>query len=244
MTIGLGVFARRRTKTLDEARVAVLFNAKLNSSDTQMFNVPRYTTPEVLLVTNLRPEVLQTWINRNVISLNLQNPGRGKRRLYSALDVVKLAIMRRTADLELALATGVEIAEDAAERLEKQGSFDWNYYLSFHPRNASAGDGINITNSEAEMAKLRSITGDPDNMRVSHFVETFESTFSRRDKPSLAKLREAKAKSGERPINPDKRYALARMGFHAEPVIIFPLGEIVNGTLVQLETLEEREGDE
>ncbi|PIK72778.1 hypothetical protein CS379_12100, partial [Methylobacterium frigidaeris] len=60
---------------------------------------PRYTQPDVLRITGLKPTVLQTWINRRAIELAEQNPGTGRKRLYSENDVVKLAIMRRLSDL-------------------------------------------------------------------------------------------------------------------------------------------------
>lgn len=37
-----------------------------------------------------------------------------------------------------------------------------------------------------------------------------------------------------RPINPERRDALARIGYHVEPILIMPIGEIVNGALLQL----------
>jgi hypothetical protein len=65
---------------------------------------------------------------------------------------------------------------------------------------------------------------------VSNFTEPFESMFSRRTNEFLVE---------ERPIDSAKRDALARAGVHAEPALIFPFGEIVNGALVQIEALEQ-----
>src|SRR5262245_35231283 len=96
-------------------------------------STPRYTQPEVLLVTRLKPAVLQTWINRGAIALAEQNPGTGRRRLYSRLDVVKLAIMRRLADLQIALAVSKEIAEVTANDLERGNAIDWDLHIFLRP---------------------------------------------------------------------------------------------------------------
>lgn len=186
---------------------------------------PRYTQPEVLKITGLAPAVLQTWINRGAIQLAEQNPGYGRRRLYGPLDVVKLAIMRRMADLNIALSVSREIAEAAVAELAEKNKIDWNLYISLRP-----GEGIN-TIASAPLMKYGPTVGDPRNMLVSEFVAPFESggIFSRRDRQP----------SGERPINPQHRELLARSGIHAEPVIIFPLGEVVNGALAQMRALDE-----
>jgi hypothetical protein len=42
-------------------------------------------------------------------------------------------------------------------------------------------------------------------------------------------------------INERRRESLAREGIHAEPIIVFPIGEIVNGALAQLRALDEIE---
>ncbi|GIK98487.1 MAG: hypothetical protein BroJett029_26960 [Alphaproteobacteria bacterium] len=56
---------------------------------------PQFTQTEVLKVTRLTAATLQTWVNRGLLDLSEQNPGTGKRRQYSALDVVRLAIIKR-----------------------------------------------------------------------------------------------------------------------------------------------------
>ena len=214
--------------------------APMNSIATSFLTEPRYTTPEVLAVTLLKPEVLQTWINREVFGE--RNPGRGQRRLYSKIDIVKLSIMRRMADLSVALSVSIEIATAAAEQLAASaGEFDWNLYISLRPKTATAQSAEVVTPGGA-LAKYDPVYGDPFHMRVSHFVEVFDGVFSRRSKPSLADVHAGKAKGDDRPIDPERRKQLARNGIHAEPVIIFPLGEVVNGALLQLLAFDEQEG--
>lgn len=204
----------------------------------------RYTTPEVLTVTRLRPEVLQTWVNREV--LGARNTGRGKRRLYSGLDVVKLAIMRRMADLQIALSTSLDIAEAASAELQKSGSIDWNLYIVLRPSAATDAMGVSVVSSGGPLSRYGPFQGDPYNVRLSTIVEWFEGAYRRRKKRSLAKIHASGApddKRGERPIIEDARDTLAREGIHAEPAIVFPLGEIVNGAILQLRALEDAEND-
>jgi hypothetical protein len=91
-----------------------------------------FTQAEVLTITKLRKEVLQTWINRDVITLGEQYPGKGKRRLYSAIDIVKVAIFRRIADLNLALGVGRALAGEAEQLLLDRRDVEWNrhYFIS------------------------------------------------------------------------------------------------------------------
>ncbi|OJH18281.1 hypothetical protein BLX88_13990, partial [Bacillus obstructivus] len=95
-----------------------------------------FTQGDVLEITRLKKELLQTWMNRGVIALGEQNPGSGRRRLYSALDIVKLGLLRRVADLGLELGLGRELA-DEAERLLLNGSgLEWEYHLSIRKKEA------------------------------------------------------------------------------------------------------------
>lgn len=57
-------------------------------------------------------------------------------------------------------------------------------------------------------------------MRVASFTEPFDSVFQRR----------IRSGGEDRPIDVERRAALNRQVIFAEPVVIFPFGEIVNGT--------------
>lgn len=194
----------------------------------------KFTQGDVLAVTRLRKELLQTWINRNVIELGEQNPGSGKRRLYSAIDIVKLALMRRIADLGLDLAIGRELAHEAERLLLSGRGVEWELHLTIRKREATHETiKVQIVASAGHTPlslNYGATVGDARNMLVSDFTEPLESTFSRRTRI----FREEK-----RPIDPVRRAALARAGLHAEPALIFPFGEIVNGALLQIEALEQ-----
>lgn len=195
--------------------------------------VPKYTRPEVLRVTGLRPDVLQTWVNRNVVRLAEQNPGHGRKRLYSALDIVRLAVMRRLSDFSISLAVCKEIADAAADEVIAKGEMDWFLSLTLCARHVSGAPETGFTlighSQESPLNKYGAVLGDWHNMRVSNLVEPLESVIQRRDRGG----------SEERPMNPDRRAYFARRGIHAEPAIFFPIGEIVNGALAQLGAIDE-----
>jgi len=193
----------------------------------------RFTQADVLGVTKLRKELLQTWVNRGVVKLGEQNPGTGKRRLYSALDIVKLGLMRRVADLGLELDIGRDLASEAERLLLKGKEIEWEYYLSMRADAATQRD-VNVTvvasaGYSVLALKYGAIVGDAHDMRVSRFTESFDSIFGRR----------LRTGGDDRPIDPIRRDALARAGVYAEPAVIFPFGEIVNGTLLQVQALRE-----
>ena len=193
----------------------------------------KYTQGDVLAITRLRKDVLQTWINRKVVALGEQHPGSGRRRLYSAIDIVKLALMRRIADFGIDLSIGRDLASEAERLLLSDRGVEWELHLSIKKREATHEEiKVEIISAGYSTLSLHygATVGDSRDMRVSNFTESFESMFSRRTKEFLVE---------ERPIDPDKRDALARAGVHAEPALIFPFGEIVNGALVQIEALEQ-----
>ena len=207
---------------------------------------PAYTQPEVLSITKLEPSVLQTWVNRRAIELSEQNPGSGRRRLYSKLDIVKLAIMRRMADFDVALARSVELATAAAATLAAGQSFDWNFYIALRPKAATAkGLSLEVSHFPDDgFANYSPVVGDPRCMFVSDFVMPWGDR-ERRDRKPLTDVvhdHHTGPDSDFPKINEERRAQFARGGIHAEPVLIIPLGEIVNGTLLQLQALDDMEG--
>lgn len=201
-----------------------------------LLSTPKYGQPAVLRVTGLDPVVLQTWMNRDVLGLGKSKPGYGRRRLYSALDVVQLAVMRRMADLHIALRDSVEIAKLTRERLAKRDGIDWNFFIFLKMSGATAPELQVEILSSTPWAKYSPTHGDAYDMRLSHFIEPFEGT-------GLGNRRVKKPGSDEKPIDPKRREALARIGIHAEPIVVFPLGEIANGALAQLRAVDEQDAE-
>ena len=204
---------------------------------------PQYDQPRVLAVTRLKPTVLQTWINRSIIKLAKQNPGYGRRRLYSAIDVVKLSIMRRLADFRIDLSISTNIAEAVEAELVKKGEWPWDQYL-FMQGDIATEKTINIelqSISSGTQSPLYLKYGarycDPAQVRVAEIVEPDKHMAPRRDHLGITNYDSI----WDQPVVESKRDKFAREGIHAEPTLIFPLGEIINGALLHLEALKERD---
>jgi hypothetical protein len=203
---------------------------------------PRYSQPDVLRVTRLKAAVLQTWVNRSAIELAEQNPGYGRRRSYSALDVVRLAVMRRMADMRVDLSVAKEIAEAAAENLTRHGRIHWNQYIFLRPTAATEEDvkfEVIMASGMSKLTKYGATIGDPAYMRVSDLVEPDRFIFPRRPRVSLAERLPTGITKDVEDVDDVTRERLARAGVHAEPVIVFPIGEIANGALAQLRAIDE-----
>lgn len=218
---------------------------------------PRFAQPDVLKVTRLKSAVLQTWVNRNAIELSEQNPGSGRRRLYSALDIVKLAIMRRMADLRVELAVAKEIAEAAADELARHGKYNPHDFIFLRPNDATDTSGepkitIIMASSMSKLVKYDATIMDPAFVSVSKIIEPGQIQKLRHTHgDSLEALLDGVTTSEnltDRWNNSERddvsrtieaeRQRLAAQGIHSEPVIIIPLGEIVNGALAQLRVIE------
>lgn len=214
-------------------------------SDDQL-SVPKYRQWEVMAVTRLKPTVLQTWVNRGAIELSEHNPGSGRARLYSAVDVVKLAIMRRTSDLCIDLSKGKQIAEAATEELTDSGVVDWNEIIYLRASDLSPSQGYRPPSSlehspdpfATPLERCGSYMMDPARQRVSDLVEPDPKVFPRRRREREMSRRRSSGDIPPEPINEKLRQKHAEQGYHAEPVIIFPVGEIVNGALLQLRAVD------
>lgn len=79
-------------------------------------DLPAYTQAEVIGFTKLKPVLLQNWVNRAIVKLTVQNPGRQNRRLYTLRDVFKLLVMARLHGIGLTPNTAAKVANEAADR--------------------------------------------------------------------------------------------------------------------------------
>lgn len=61
--------------------------------------IPKYTTAEVIAVVGVRLETLKQWRKRGHLRLSMENPGRGRQRLYSLLDVYNIAVINELSGL-------------------------------------------------------------------------------------------------------------------------------------------------
>lgn len=210
-------------------------------------HTPRFTQPEVLRVTKVKPVLLQTWLARGALVLTQQHPGSGRRRLYSPLDVVRVAVMRRLADFRIDLSVSKSIADACVDELDKQGSIAWEEVVEHRMHEATEPPPYQLRVAAragySPLAALGSKRHDWVEVRLTEILEPpFGTDFeARRTSPSnIAGLRQGYDHLGK--LHPEVRAEMARQGIHAEPVLLIPVGEIVNGTLLQLVALVEDEG--
>jgi hypothetical protein len=181
-----------------------------------------YSQPDIERVTGLPGPTLEAWVQRQLINIAEPHPGPGRPRLYSKRDVVKLAIMRRVANLGIGLQGARDMAEMIAETLRQKGKIRWAAALVIH-----SGPGPMIAQVKGGLPELAAISkemqGDAAHV-VSYAV--FERLLL--------------ADHSSAPEDPEERFEwLARRGVHPEAVVIFPVGGIVNGVLAQLRQIDE-----
>lgn len=209
---------------------------------------PRFAQSEVLQVTGLAPGLLQGWVNRGHVALSQQNPGTGRSRLYSPLDVVKLAIIARLSRFAIPITYSNELAKYVVNQLEEKGGVTWELYSAL---GGELDKSVWRELGPTEEMRLALSIGDLHNIRVSTFTEG-NLLLNRRENTDLPKGNKAEvvarlaqlfgfAPGPGNPIIPEKRASHARQGGHAEPVLIVPVGEIVNGALLQLDAIDRGE---
>jgi hypothetical protein len=91
---------------------------------------PRYTRSEVLnMVDGVKGELLNLWISREGIPLDGENPGKGNRRLFSAMDTVRIAIIGQLTGVCVSVKTAVKVAEICADWTENHALPSWSDYF-------------------------------------------------------------------------------------------------------------------
>lgn len=83
---------------------------------------PQFVNSDVMQATGRSAATLQSWVNRGVLlPASGQNPGVGQRRLYSAIDVVKLAVLGELTDFGLLPAAARKVVEFVGRKLSENG---------------------------------------------------------------------------------------------------------------------------
>jgi hypothetical protein len=191
--------------------------------------LPQFDQPQTLAVAGVSAGLLQTWANR-AVGLPAKNPGSGRRRLYSAADVVKLTIMGRLARFGIPGSTCENCAALIVGELVRRGEIEWQLHLALRASRDEANVFAIEVIASSPLDPFNPTVGDARKMYVSQFTEAFEGVFSRRDR------------TNDNKIDPNARERLARQGIHAEPCLVFPVGEIVNATLLRLTDIADAAG--
>lgn len=79
------------------------------------FTKPQYVNADVLRATGISLGTFQTWLNRGLIKPSSEpNPGTGQKRMYSAADVLRAAIMGKLTDFGITTSTAAEMCRSVA----------------------------------------------------------------------------------------------------------------------------------
>jgi DNA-binding transcriptional MerR regulator len=86
-----------------------------------------FENTDVTAATGLSPSTIQTWANRGILMLSKQqrNPGPGQKRMYTSLDIVRIAVTQSLIDYGLKASTAGRIAY----RLERGCVAQWRQAL-------------------------------------------------------------------------------------------------------------------
>ena len=76
---------------------------------------PRFKQAAACEITGLRPSAIQTRVNRGQVKLVQQHPGRQAKRLFSALDLIKLYFIEEMSRQKFSSGAAADIAEGVAD---------------------------------------------------------------------------------------------------------------------------------
>ena len=84
-------------------------------------DIPFVAQAHVLRITGVAAHTLQAWANRRIVDLTVQNPAKGRKRMYSTLDIIAIGVIREMTD------NGVSpsIASEIANIVKKYASEYW-----------------------------------------------------------------------------------------------------------------------
>src|SRR3954452_10745397 len=82
---------------------------------TDGLETPRHTQAELLPLLGLSAGSFQNWVNRGLASLSERNPGRGRARLYSDLDAMRLVTTVELTRLGISPSMAAEFAAKVIE---------------------------------------------------------------------------------------------------------------------------------
>lgn len=78
-------------------------------------DIPFVAQAHVLRITGVAAHTLQAWANRRIVDLTVQNPAKGRKRMYSTLDIIAIDVIREMTDNGVSPSISSEIANIAKE---------------------------------------------------------------------------------------------------------------------------------
>lgn len=194
------------------------------------------TQPQALEITTARADELQNWINRGHIVIEVPNPGRGKSRRYTATDCALIAVAVRLVRFGVSIDRTRDFLAYVERRIVQEKPFRWEEYFSIGYRQLDQKPLGTFICADTEGAGLGISEGDMVNMRIATSAEWFRAI--------EGIVGGQRRRDGNEEIIPKNRELLARRGAFAEPFLFFPLGEIVNGTLLRFDQIANQAGDQ
>ena len=133
--------------------------------------------------------------------------------------------MGRLARFGIPGGTSAHVAELIVSELVRRGEIEWQLHLAFR----ASRDDPNAFKVEMVVSnplmRFDPRVGDAHKVRVDQFTEPFEGVVRRRIHTENPE---------DRRIDAAARDHWARQAIHAEPCLIFPVGEIVNAVWLRL----------
>ncbi len=201
----------------------------------------RYAQPDVLLVTGIQKGMLQTWVNRGHIALTVQNPGYGRKRQYSAIDTLKIAIMSRFNDMSLPVSAAKGFAEDMADlvivRNTNDSGFLWEEVFAIEPgtlKSNPARRGPSWWQRWGDIFQSQNAFYDLETRNALR--EARGSAFD--SVPEWGEFIKRFDRVAENQMTDEEWRSLALRGIEQPTWLLIPIGYIVNSVLCRLATLE------
>jgi len=172
---------------------------------------PRFTQPEVLAVSGLRPDTLQTWINRQIIKLDAPSPGSGRRRLYSMIHIIQLTIMARLhGTYGITPTSAARLSLEALTQLAVHGTADRQAVMVLTRHRIVFEENGKVIRVEEGDLTPSFFTGSPDTISLTDLARISGSVKN------------------------------AETGFidGADSMLIFRMGEIIHSVIAQLSAIE------
>lgn len=185
---------------------------------------PRYTRAELLdIVPTADQEILNQWIARDMLPLDGESPGKGKRRLFSGADILRIAIVSQMTGFGVSVATGARVAEICLDWTMNHRRPSWIEYFTvetpaYRFEAHMADQHFHSGHAYNQVLGVKGALDDRDGHNV------WDVLYPRYHR-SAADQEEARIKL---------RHILHPLGGTRDAKLFVPIGEIINTVLIRL----------